>query len=102
MPSDVKPHASDHLRRIPLYIPGKPIQEVQRELALASVVKLASNENPWGPTEAVKRRVAAAVMGSENEGMGLYPVSDGYYLRRAIGQRRGLRLENILLGNGST
>jgi histidinol-phosphate aminotransferase len=102
MPADVKPHASDHLRRIPLYIPGKPIQEVQRELGLGSVVKLASNENPWGPTDAVKRRVAAAVMGSENEGMGLYPVSDGFYLRRAIAQRRGLRPENILLGNGSS
>jgi histidinol-phosphate aminotransferase len=102
MPADLKPHASDHLRRIPLYIPGKPIQEVQRELGLASVVKLASNENPWGPTEAVKRRVAAAVMGSENEGMGLYPVSDGYYLRRAIAQRWGLKLESILLGNGSS
>lgn len=102
MPDAVKPFASDHLRRIPLYIPGKPIQEVQRELGLASVVKLASNENPWGPTEAVKQRVAAAVMGSENEGMGLYPVSDGFYLRRAIAQRRGLKPENILLGNGSS
>ncbi len=100
MPSAVKPYASDHLRRIPLYVPGKPIQEVQRELGLAAVVKLASNENPWGPTEAVKRRVAEAVMGSATEGMGLYPVSDGYYLRRAIARRRGLRPDGIILGNG--
>lgn len=98
----VKPFASDHLRRIPLYIPGKPIQEVQRELGLGRIVKLASNENPWGPTEAVKARVLAAVAGTEDEAMGLYPVSDGYYLRRAIAERRGLRLEQVLLGNGST
>jgi histidinol-phosphate aminotransferase len=102
MPTTAKPFASDHLRRIPLYIPGKPIQEVQRELGLDAVVKLASNENPWGPTEAVKRRVAEAVLGSENEGMGLYPVSDGFYLRRAIAQRKGLRPGNVILGNGSS
>lgn len=102
MASPVQPFASDHLRRIPLYIPGKPIQEVQRELGLARVVKLASNENPYGPTEAVKRRVLAAVSGSEDEGLGLYPVSDGYYLRRAIAQRAGLRLEQVILGNGSS
>ena len=98
----MKPFATDHLRRIPLYIPGKPIQEVQRELGLDRVVKLASNENPWGPTEAVKQRVLAAVSGSDDESLGLYPVSDGYYLRRAIAERQGLRLEQVILGNGST
>jgi histidinol-phosphate aminotransferase len=102
MSSLVKPFASDHLRGIPLYIPGKPIQEVQRELGLARVVKLASNENPWGPTEAVKRRVLAAVSGSEDETLGLYPVSDGYYLRQAIAARKGVRLEQVILGNGSS
>jgi histidinol-phosphate aminotransferase len=102
MPALVKPFASDHLRRIPLYIPGKPIQEVQRELGLERIVKLASNENPWGPTEAVKQRILAAVSGSEDEALGLYPVSDGYYLRRAIANRQGLRLEQVILGNGSS
>ena len=102
MPALVKPFATDHLRRIPLYIPGKPIQEVQRELGLDRVVKLASNENPWGPTESVKQRVLEAVSGSEDESLGLYPVSDGYYLRRAIADRQGLRLEQVILGNGST
>ncbi|MBI4911960.1 MAG: histidinol-phosphate transaminase [Acidobacteria bacterium] len=98
----VKPFATDHLRRIPLYIPGKPIQEVRRELGLDRVVKLASNENPWGPTEAVKARLARAIAGTEDEGLGLYPVSDGYYLRQAIARRRGLSIENVLLGNGSS
>ncbi len=92
----------ERLGRIPLYIPGKPIQEVQRELGLTSIVKLASNENPWGPTEAVKARVAAVVAGTDVEGLGLYPVSDGWYLRQRIAQRKGLPPDRIVLGNGSS
>lgn len=94
--------AFEHLARIPLYVPGKPIQEVQRELGLTTIVKLASNENPWGPTEAVKARVAAVVTGAEFEGLGLYPVSDGWYLRQRIAQRKGLTPERVVLGNGSS
>jgi len=92
----------EQLAQIPLYVPGKPIQEVQRELGLTRIVKLASNENPWGPTEAVKARVAAVITGSEFESLGLYPVSDGFYLRQLIAERKGLPLERVVLGNGST
>ena len=92
----------DRLSRIPLYVPGKPIQEVQRELGLTRIVKLASNENPWGPTEAVKARVTAVICGSELEGLGLYPVSDGYYLRKRIAERKGLAPDRVVLGNGSS
>ncbi len=95
-------HAFEQLRQIPLYVPGKPIQEVQRELGLESIVKLASNENPWGPSEAVKARVIKAATGSQDEGLGLYPVSDGFYLRSAIARRRGFNLGQIMLGNGSS
>ncbi len=94
--------AFGHLASIPLYVPGKPIQEVQRELGLTRIVKLASNENPWGPTEAVKARVMAAVTGAEFEGLGLYPVSDGWYLRQRIAQRKGLTPDRVILGNGSS
>jgi histidinol-phosphate aminotransferase len=94
--------AFERLRQIPLYVPGKPIQEVQRELGLDAIVKLASNENPWGPTEAVKARVLEAVKGSRDEGLGLYPVSDGFYLRTAISRRRGFNLDQVILGNGSS
>jgi histidinol-phosphate aminotransferase len=94
--------AFERLRQIPLYVPGKPIQEVQRELGLDSIVKLASNENPWGPTEAVKARVIQAAQGTRDEALGLYPVSDGFYLRTAIARRRELNVDQIILGNGSS
>jgi len=89
------------VEKIPLYIPGKPIQEVKREYGLDHIVKLASNENPYGPTPAVKERILKAVSGSDDEGIGLYPVSDGFYLRQAISERRNVALNKIVLGNGS-
>ena len=89
------------LEKIPLYVPGKPIQEVKREFGLDHIVKLASNENPWGPTPAVKDRIAKAISGGDDEGIGLYPVSDGYYLRQAIAETRKVKINQIVLGNGS-
>jgi histidinol-phosphate aminotransferase len=50
----------------------------------------------------VKARVAAVVAGSEFEGLGLYPVSDGYYLRKRISERKGISLDRVILGNGSS
>ena len=92
----------DRVLQIPLYQPGKSILEVQRELGLEHVVKLASNENPWGPTPAVKERVIRAVQGSAQEGLGLYPLPDGADLRNAIARRRGFNPDEIILGNGSS
>ncbi len=94
--------AFEQLSRIPLYVPGKPILEVQRELGLTRIVKLASNENPWGPTEAVKARLASVISGSEFESLNLYPVSDGHYLRKRIAERKGVSLDRVILGNGSS
>ena len=89
------------VEKIPLYVPGKPIQEVKREFGLEHIVKLASNENPWGPTPAVKERILKAVSGSDDEGVGFYPVSDGFYLRQAISEHCKFALNQIILGNGS-
>jgi len=89
------------VEKIPLYIPGKPIQEVKREFGLDHIVKLASNENPWGPTPAVKERIIKAVNGCDDEGVGLYPISDGFYLRKAISEQCKVALNKIVLGNGS-
>ena len=89
----------EHLLQIPRYSPGRASQEVQRELGLTQVIKLASNENPWGPTEAVKARLLQAVQ--EGEGLAAYPLSDGAPLRNAIAQRRHLNPDQVILGNGS-
>ena len=90
----------DRVLQIPLYPPNKSILEVQRELGLETVVKLASNENPWGPTEAVKERLVRAVLGNAQEGIGFYPLPDGADLRNAIARRRGVNPDQIILGNG--
>lgn len=78
------------------YTPGKPIDEVKRELGLTSVVKLASNENPLGPSpkaiEAVRQAAAE---------MHLYPDASGYELKKALGETYGLPLSQIIVGNGS-
>lgn len=78
------------------YSPGKPMDEVRRELGLTEVVKLASNENPLGPSPKAIEAVRAAAAD-----MHLYPDASGYSLREALSQHMGIPANQILLGNGS-
>ncbi len=80
------------------YEPGKPIEETARELGLepAQIVKVASNENPLGPSSLAK----AAMRGALDEAH-IYPDGGGYKLRTAIAESLGLGRENVILGNGS-
>lgn len=78
------------------YQPGKPIGEVQRELGLTRVVKLASNENPEPPTPAVLEAIADAA-----RGLNRYPDGGAYALTRALATHHDVSPEAILLGNGS-
>ncbi len=78
------------------YAPGKPAAEVTRELGVSPVIKLASNENPLGPS--AKAVAAVQAMASR---MHVYPDASGYELRRAISSRFGIANERIFLGNGS-
>ncbi len=78
------------------YVPGKPAQELERELGLSNIVKLASNENPLGPSP----RALAAAQRALSE-LHLYPDASGYRLKQALQQHYGLAPENITLGNGS-
>ncbi len=77
------------------YVPGKPIEEVQKEYGIDQIEKLASNENPIGPSpkavEAIKR---------EAENINLYPDAYAMNLKEAIGKKVGLTHENIIVGNG--
>jgi histidinol-phosphate aminotransferase len=79
------------------YVPGKPIEELQREKGLARIVKLASNENPLGPSP-------AGVAAYEAEGRRLHRYPDGYglVLKQALARRWGVGVENVVLGNGSS
>ena len=78
------------------YEPGKPVEEVQRELGLDRVVKLASNEGPFGPfPEAIEALAAAAPE------LNRYPDGGGYRLRTALAERHGVRLEEVALGAGA-
>lgn len=78
------------------YQPGKPISELARELGLTSIVKLASNENPLGPSEAVKQVI------TENfSSLSRYPDGNGFALKAALAKRWEVDVEQITLGNGS-
>ncbi len=78
------------------YTPGRPISEVQRELGLDSVVKLASNENPEGPVPSVVAAVQAAA-----EDLNRYPDAACYELTHAMAADLGVTPENLIFGNGS-
>lgn len=80
------------------YEPGKPIEETARELGLdpATIVKLASNENPLGPSP-----MAQKAMSEATRQMHIYPDGGGYRLRSALAEKHGVDLANVVLGNGS-
>src|SRR5262250_3518963 len=88
--------ANEHILGIAPYEPGKPIDELERELGIASPIKLASNENPLSPSDRVQKAIIAA-LGALNR----YPDGSGYYLRQALAKRHGVTQDQIVLGNGS-
>jgi histidinol-phosphate aminotransferase len=77
-------------------VPGKPIEEVTREYGVSNPVKLASNENPLGPSPAVAMAVNEALATLNH-----YPDGGQYNLKRAVSQKTGVEPENIVFGNGS-
>src|SRR5438046_6208421 len=90
--------ANPQLRDITVYEPGKPIEETARELGIEpdAIIKLASNENPLGPSPKAVRAMRAA-LGTAH----LYPDGSGFYMGKAIAAKLGLAPENVILGNGS-
>ena len=78
------------------YLPGKPVTELQRELGLDYIVKLASNENPLGPSG----HVLAAIQAASAE-LTRYPDGNGFELKSALAQHLGVDLASVTLGNGS-
>jgi histidinol-phosphate aminotransferase len=91
-----KPQLRPCLALIKPYIPGKPAAEVERELGIKNVIKLASNENPLGPAPLALQALQQS-LGS----LHLYPDGYCYDLRLAIAGRCGIKPEQIVFGNGS-
>jgi histidinol-phosphate aminotransferase len=88
--------APDYIRNITPYVPGKPIEELERDLGLKETVKLASNENPLGPSPLALKAIRKG-MGDLNR----YPDGSGFYLKQALSSRLKISPEEIILGNGS-
>ncbi|GAB4121309.1 MAG: histidinol-phosphate transaminase [Sideroxydans sp.] len=88
--------APPYIRAIAPYQPGKPISELERELGISGIVKLASNENPLGASPA-----AVAAMQEAIKTIALYPDGNGFELKDALHKRYNVAHANITLGNGS-
>ena len=87
-----------NLRAVPVYQPGRPIEEVARELGLpaADIIKLASNENPLGPS-----RLALAAMRKALAQVNLYPDGNAFYLKQKLAAKLDVTPAHLILGNGS-
>src|SRR3712207_2414153 len=90
--------ANPQLRELAVYEPGKPIEETARELGADAdtIIKLASNENPLGPSPK-----AIAAMRAALGQVHLYPDGGGYYLGEALARKLHCARENIIIGSGS-
>jgi histidinol-phosphate aminotransferase len=88
--------ANEHILGIAPYEPGKPVEELERELGISDAIKLASNENPLPPSDRVQHAIIAA-LGHLNR----YPDGSGFYLRQAVAKKHGFTPDQVMLGNGS-
>ncbi len=86
------------VQKLSPYVPGKPVEELAREFGLRpqDIVKLASNENPLGPSPAVREAIAAAL-----PELTRYPDGNGFALKQALAAKSGVNTAGITLGNGS-
>jgi histidinol-phosphate aminotransferase len=93
----VKVRVPGHILKIVPYVPGKPIEEAERQLGIRQVVKLASNENPLGPSPRALKAIREAAPRAHRS-----PDSQGHDLRQALSERLRFPVDQIILGNGST
>jgi histidinol-phosphate aminotransferase len=86
----------EYIRTLIPYEPGKPIEEVEREYGIANSIKLASNENPLGPSPK-----ALAAIREKLDHLNLYPDGDCFYLKRGLAPKLSVAPETLIFGNGS-
>jgi histidinol-phosphate aminotransferase len=89
--------AAPGVRQLKPYQPGKPIEELERELGISNIIKLASNENPLGPSPLALTAARAAL-----EDVWLYPDGNGFVLKDRLAAKLGVAMEQLILGNGSS
>ncbi len=94
--SNIYQLAVSGVRQLVPYVPGKPIEELERELGIANIIKLASNENPLGPGKKALAAINAAL-----PYLALYPDGNGFNLKTALAKKYKLDANQITLGNGS-
>lgn len=92
----MKERANPNILKVKPYVPGKPIEEVKREFGLKSVIKLASNENPYPPSPKVLKAIAAAAKSSNR-----YPDGGCYALRQELARRLKVKPQQLVFGCGS-
>ena len=97
-PATAHERAPEYVRAIAPYVGGKPIEEVARELGLdaSTIIKLASNENPRGPSPSVLRAISVAA-----RDLTRYPDGNGFALKAALSEALHVNADQIVLGNGS-
>ncbi|MFP3867974.1 MAG: histidinol-phosphate transaminase [Desulfobacteraceae bacterium] len=86
----------ENIATLAAYTPGKPLEELERELGISGAIKLASNENPLGPSP-----LALKAIHSQLANLNRYPDSGAYYLKQRLSRHLGIRPEQLILGNGS-
>jgi len=93
---DYKSLAASGVQKLKPYIPGKPISELEREMGIVNIIKLASNENPLGSSPLAMQAVREVL-----DEVGLYPDGNGFALKQALAIKHNVDMDCITLGNGS-
>jgi histidinol-phosphate aminotransferase len=93
---DIRGLVPEWIRTLTPYPPGMPIEELERELGVTGSIKLASNENPLGPSPR-----ALAAIGAALRDLHRYPDGSAFYLKRRLAERLGVSADELLVGNGS-
>lgn len=96
MSEDFLSLANSGVQKLRPYQAGKPTDELERELGITNIVKLASNENPLGLSDSVK-----AALQNELSGLTRYPDANGFYLKQALATKYAVDINQVTLGNGS-
>jgi histidinol-phosphate aminotransferase len=93
---DIGKYVPEWILSLTPYQPGKPIEEVEREYGITDSIKIASNENPLGPSPKAVAAITAAL-----PDLNLYPDGDAFYLKKRLSEKLGLDRSRLIIGNGS-